>query len=164
MGNPWGKPKKPLPLEEVVQIIAEAMRSHRSGPRERGNFKVKEHRKKYTMILNPCGSGGRMMRTGELDRLPPRTKAPFFFGKTKKPYFWSWGKKREFLTRLRSLLCVGNLRDRSGSVFLVELVESSPRKHLTNPVHGLFYKKPTRYALRAISSELERRRIRTNSF
>lgn len=93
MGNPWGKPQKPLPLEEVVQTIAEAMRSHRSGPRERGNFKVREDREKYTMILNPCGSGGRMMRTGELDKLSPRTGAPYFFGKTKKPYSWSWGKR-----------------------------------------------------------------------
>jgi hypothetical protein len=93
MGNSWKKPKKPLPLEEVIQVVAEAMRSHRSGPKERGTFTVREDEEKYTLILDPWGSGGRMMRIGELDKLPPRTGRPYHFGKTKKAHFWSWGKK-----------------------------------------------------------------------
>ena len=46
------------PFEE--KVIAEAMNSHRSGPKERGSFKVKEDKKKVVMTLTPCGSGGRM--------------------------------------------------------------------------------------------------------
>ena len=138
MGNPWGEPKKPLPLEEVVQIIAEAMRSHRSGPRERGNFKVKEDRKKYTMIMNPCGSGGRMMRTGELDKLPPRTETPYFFGKTKKPYFWSWGRKG--VPYYCAHCCILEILDTEtfGYPRKIILCPESPEK----PCTWLFYKNP----------------------
>lgn len=81
-----------LPLEEVIQFCAENMRAHRSGPGEMGNFTVIEESDRYIMSFDPCGSGGRMRRTGEIDKTPPRTGPPYNFGKTKKAYPWSWGK------------------------------------------------------------------------
>jgi hypothetical protein len=44
------------------------------------------------MGFNPCGSGGRMRRIGEVDKTPPRTGKVFNLGVTKKAYPWSWGK------------------------------------------------------------------------
>ena len=71
--------------EEIVQIRAEGMRAHRSGPGEMGNVDIIEEKDRYVITFDPCGSGGRMRRTG-------RTEPPFNFGKTKKAYPWSWGK------------------------------------------------------------------------
>ncbi len=44
------------------------------------------------MSFDPCGSGGRMRRIGQLDGIPPRTGEPINLGVTKKAYTWSWGK------------------------------------------------------------------------
>ena len=84
---------KGLTVKQLVQFYAEGMRAHRSGPRERGEIEVREEEDKYVMSFDPCGSGGRMRRTGELDNTPPRAGPPFNFGKTKKAYPWSWFMK-----------------------------------------------------------------------
>lgn len=81
-----------VPVEERVQAHAEIMRAHRCGPGEMGNITVVEEKDRYVMSFDPCGSGGRMRRVGELDGIPPRTGPPFNFGRTKKAYHWSWGK------------------------------------------------------------------------
>lgn len=78
-------------LERVYQT-AELMRAHRSGPGETGRIQVWEEDLRYVIEFDPCGSAGRMRRTGELDGLPPRTGAPFHLGRTSKPYPWSWSK------------------------------------------------------------------------
>ena len=79
-------------LEDTIRLGAEFMRAHRSGPGEAGNISVTEDEEKYTITVDPCGSGGRMRRTGEVDGLPPRTDPPFNLGRTSKPYPWSWSK------------------------------------------------------------------------
>ena len=79
--------------KQLVQWYAEPMRAHRSGPGERGELKIWEEEDKYVMSFDPCGSGGRMRRTGELDKTPPRTGPPYNLGKTKKAYPWSWSMK-----------------------------------------------------------------------
>lgn len=81
-----------LTVEERVYLQAEGMRSHRSGPGEIGEILIVEEEERYVMSFNPCGSGGRMRRTGQLDNLPPRTGPPYSFGKTSIPYPWSWSK------------------------------------------------------------------------
>lgn len=80
-------------VKQLVQWFAEQVRAHRSGPGERGNIEVREEEDKYVIASDPCGSGGRMRRQGELDKTPPRTGPPFNFGKTKKEYPWSWFRK-----------------------------------------------------------------------
>ncbi len=86
------QPPAGLALREIVQWSAEFMRSHRSGPGERGDIAITEDDEKYVMTFCPCGSGGRMRLRGELDGIPPRTGPPFSLGTTSKPYPWSWGK------------------------------------------------------------------------
>ena len=71
-------------VKQRVQWYTEQMRAHRSGPGETGTIKVWEEEDRYVIECDPCGSGGRMRRMGELDRTPPRTGVPFNFGKTKK--------------------------------------------------------------------------------
>ena len=82
-----------IPQLDLVRMLAEALRAHRSGPKERGNFRVFEEKDRYVMEFDPCGSGGRMRRNGELDDLPPRTGEPFNLGCTSKAYDWSWSKR-----------------------------------------------------------------------
>lgn len=78
---------------DSVRLFAEGMRAHRCGPKESGNIKIWEEKDRYVMEFDPCGSGGRQRRTGELDGLPPRNEEPFNLKCTKKAYPWSWGKK-----------------------------------------------------------------------
>lgn len=86
---------KPIPgtgLADMVMIGAEFNRSHKGGPGERGNITITEDDEKYIMTFNPCGSGQRMRRTGEIDGLPPRNEEPLNLGVTSQPYTWSWSK------------------------------------------------------------------------
>ncbi|MGB9498385.1 MAG: hypothetical protein ACKVE4_01250 [Dissulfuribacterales bacterium] len=76
-----------------IRLFAEGMRAHRCGPGESGNIKIWEEEDRYVMEFDPCGSGGRQRRTGELDGLPPRNGEPFNLGCTKKAYSWSWGRE-----------------------------------------------------------------------
>lgn len=80
-------------VEDLVLQYAEAMRAHRCGPGEAGNIKIWEEKERYVLEFDPCGSGGRMRRKGELDGILPRTGEPFNLGRTSKPYPWSWSKK-----------------------------------------------------------------------
>lgn len=90
--RPYIKHVSDLTVEDRVYLQAEGMRSHRSGPGEIGNFEIVEEDDRYVLSFDPCGSGGRMRRTGQLDDLPPRTGPPYNFGRTRKGYPWSWGK------------------------------------------------------------------------
>jgi len=81
-----------LTVPEYVALLAETMRSHRCGPGELGDFRIVEEKDRFVMSFDPCGTGGRMRRRGELDGTPPRTEPPYNLGVTKKPYPWSWGK------------------------------------------------------------------------
>lgn len=81
-----------LSTAEYVALLAETMRSHRCGPGERGDLRIWEEEDRFVMSFNPCGSGGRMRRTGEIDGTPPRTAPPYNFGSTKKAYPWSWSE------------------------------------------------------------------------
>ncbi len=82
-----------MTMMDLLKYFAEGMRAHRCGPGEKGTFKFYEEKDRYVMEFDPCGSGGRMRRTGEIDGLPPRTGEPLKMGVTKKGYPWSWGKK-----------------------------------------------------------------------
>jgi hypothetical protein len=83
--------KKFKTVKQFVQWFAEQLRAHRSGPGEKGENKIWEEEERYVISADPCGSGGRMRRGGQLDGTPPRDQSPFNFGKTKKAYSWSWG-------------------------------------------------------------------------
>jgi len=81
-----------MTVRETVEFFAEAMRAHRTGPGERGDFVIREEEDRYVMEFDPCGSGGRMRRVGEVDGTPPRTGPPLNLGKTQQAHDWTWGR------------------------------------------------------------------------
>jgi hypothetical protein len=85
MGERHYKGLQKLTPMEFVQLRAESMRAHCSGPDGMGNLKITEEKDRFVITFDPCGSGGRMRRCG-------RMEAPYNFGKTKKAYPWSWDK------------------------------------------------------------------------
>jgi len=82
-----------MSVKEQIYISMELMRSHRGGPCQLGETPIVEEEDRYVLIFDPCGSGGRMRRGDPVDGTPPRTRAPYNFGVTKKAYPWSFGLK-----------------------------------------------------------------------
>ena len=82
-----------LSVERQVQLTAEMMRAHRSGPKQDGELEVTEDDEKFTIVMDPCGSGGRMRRGDPVDNTPSRLGPPYNFGKTKQAHAWSWSRK-----------------------------------------------------------------------
>lgn len=50
------------------------------------SFRLEEDDEKFTFIMDPCGSGGRLWRKG-------RYRAPFGFALTKRAHAWSYNRK-----------------------------------------------------------------------
>lgn len=84
---------KKMPVRRRVEITAEMMRSHRCGPKQDGALTITEDEEKFSIVMDPCGSGGRMRRGDEVDGTSSRLKEPYNFGVTKKAHDWSWNKK-----------------------------------------------------------------------
>lgn len=116
-------------VEELVQRMAEANRAHCAYP---GNITVTEEKDRYVLSLNPCGSGGRMRRTG-------RTKPPYNFGATKKPYPWSWSKAGVSYYCTHCALWTGIMGiEKQGFPVRVHEYPDNPDE----PCRIIFYKKP----------------------
>lgn len=81
-----------IPVERQVMHLGAAMRGHRSGPGEEGDIRITEDEEKIVIAFDACGSGGRMRRRGEIDRLPARQDAPYRFGTTSAPHPMGWGR------------------------------------------------------------------------
>jgi hypothetical protein len=82
-----------MTVEERVQVTSEIARAHRCGPRLDGRIEIIEEDDRYTILMDPCGSGGRMRRGDPVDGTPSRLGPPYNFGRTKQAYDWSWDKK-----------------------------------------------------------------------
>ncbi len=82
-----------MSVEERVYLNAEAMRAHRSGPKQDGDIEILEEKERYSIKIDPCGSGGRMRRGDPVDGTRSRLSPPYNFGVTKKVYPWSWNRK-----------------------------------------------------------------------
>jgi hypothetical protein len=81
-----------LSVEERVQLTAEIMRAHRGGPKQDGGIDIIEDDEKYSIRMDPCGSGGRMRRGDPVDGTGSRLAAPYDFGVTEEAHDWAWGK------------------------------------------------------------------------
>ncbi len=79
--------------EMQVYLSAEMLRSHRGGPKQDGALDIIEEDDRYTILMDPCGSGGRMRRGDPVDGTPSRLGEPYNFGVTKELHSWCWGKK-----------------------------------------------------------------------
>lgn len=66
--------------EDVLRMVAKIWRAHNT------NFTVAEEADRFVMTLNPCSTGGDMLRR-ELDKHPTN------LGKVEKSHNWTWGKK-----------------------------------------------------------------------
>jgi hypothetical protein len=82
-----------LSVEDRVRLTAEIMRSHRCGPKQDGGIEVIEEDDRFSIRMDPCGSGGRMRRGDPVDGTPSRLGAPYSFGTTREAHDWSWGRK-----------------------------------------------------------------------
>lgn len=82
-----------LPVKARVDLTAEVLRSHRCGPQQDGEVKIVEDEESYSIVMDPCGSGGRMRRGDPVDGTPSRLGAPYNFGATQEAHTWAWSKK-----------------------------------------------------------------------
>lgn len=82
-----------MAVKTQVDLTAEMMRAHRCGPEQDGEISVTEDEEKFTIVMDPCGSGGRMRRGDTKDGTPSRLGPPYDFGVTKEAHPWSWGRK-----------------------------------------------------------------------
>ncbi|PVX62709.1 hypothetical protein [Paraburkholderia unamae] len=83
-----------MTVEERAQLCAEMMRSHAFTAEPGANgVTVEEDDEKYTIRLDPCGSGGRMRRGDPADGSPSRLGPPYEFGVTAQAHDWSWGQE-----------------------------------------------------------------------
>ncbi len=82
-----------MPIKTQVDLSAEMMRAHRSGAKQDGELTITEDDEKFAIVMDPCGSGGRMRRGDTLDGTPSRLGAPYDFGVTQEGHPWSWGEK-----------------------------------------------------------------------
>ena len=72
-----------LPIEALVRLRANKF----SGGGHDFNFRIEEDDEKFTFVLDPCGSGGRLIEASDAMRY--RTKAPHSWGhrRTHFPYY-----------------------------------------------------------------------------
>jgi len=82
-----------MPVEQRVQLTAEMMRAHLCGPYQDGTAEIVEDDEKFTITMDPCGSGGRMRRGDPVDGTPSRLGPPYRFGVTKGAHDWSFGER-----------------------------------------------------------------------
>ena len=76
-----------------VYLAFEAMRGHLVGPDRDGSMEFEEDDERFTWRFDPCGSGGRSMRTDAIEGTPPRMEPPFEFGVTKEKFDFAWNKE-----------------------------------------------------------------------
>ena len=82
-----------MPVKRQVDLTAEVMRAHRCGPNQDGEVTIEEDDEKFAIVMDPCGSGGRMRRGDPVDGTPSRLGLPYNFGVTQEAHPWSWGRK-----------------------------------------------------------------------
>ncbi len=82
-----------MTVEERVQVTAEMMRAHRCGPDQDGTAEIIEEEDCFRIVMDPCGSGGRMRRGDPVDGTPSRLGPPYDFGCTQEAHDWSFGRK-----------------------------------------------------------------------
>lgn len=85
--NPW-----PQSAELLIQIMAEALRGHLSGPGRRGDIEFIDEGHRVGFRFAPCGSGGRTYQADPDDGVGPRMEAPYHFGVTREKHDWAWNR------------------------------------------------------------------------
>jgi hypothetical protein len=76
-----------LDRRQVVELLAATWRAHSvggTGP-EPGAFTITEDEEKFTFVMNPCGSGQRLVRRGLYEKAG--------YGRTLEAHDWSYGRE-----------------------------------------------------------------------
>ena len=81
-----------LSVKARVELTAEIMRSHMCGPGQDGEIEVVETEERYEIVMDPCGSGGRMRRGDPVAGTPSRLGPPYDFAVTREAHDWSFGQ------------------------------------------------------------------------
>jgi DNA-binding FadR family transcriptional regulator len=82
--------------ESVALLLADAaasLRGHLSGPRRTGEVSLREEADRWVFRFDPCGSGGRTLRTDANPDGTARAGAPFGFRVTTEEHDWAWQTK-----------------------------------------------------------------------
>ena len=127
-----------MTVEERMQLSAEVMRSHTFSAEAGGNgVTVLEDEEKYTIHMDPCGSGGRMRRGDPVAGTPSRLDAPYNYGVTKAAHDWSW--RRQGVPYYCTHCAVNEIlpMEWGGHPLWVTAFDADPAK----PCAWLFYKK-----------------------
>ena len=82
-----------LSVKKRVELTAEIMRSHRCGPGQDGEIDVVDEGDRFAIVMDPCGSGGRMRRGDPENNTPSRLGPPYNFAVTEEAHDWSWNEK-----------------------------------------------------------------------
>ena len=125
-------------MQEGLQLTAEFLRAHRSGPEQLGTFVLRDEGDRYVIDLDPCGSGGKMRRPDPVDGTPARTEAPYSCGTVQKAYPWTWGKPG--IARYCVHCCVNEIIEIEsvGYPICIHEYPDDPQQ----PCRWLFYKDP----------------------
>jgi len=107
-------------VEDNLRLFTEYQRSHFS------DFTVVEEPDRYVVTYDPCGSGGRLMRTKDVAR-------------TKKAYPWSWNKSNVPYYCLHCCVAWETIPiELRGYPIRINLIPEKPE----DPCVHLYYKKP----------------------
>jgi hypothetical protein len=85
------------PWAESVTLLLEdaavSLRGHLSGPRRTGEVSLREEEERWVFRFDPCGSGGRTLRSDANADGTARAGPPFGFRVTTEPHDWAWRTK-----------------------------------------------------------------------
>jgi hypothetical protein len=85
--TPW-----PRSYRRILTVAIEALRGHLSGPAREGDIEIVEEADRVVLRFDPCGSGGRSLRSDQVTGAGPRMEPPFGFRVTERAHPWSWNK------------------------------------------------------------------------
>lgn len=88
----YGTARRPW-AESVTLLLADAaisLRGHLSGPGRTGEVSLTEEEDRWVFRFDPCGSGGRTLRSDANADGTARVGAPFGFGVTTRRHDWAW--------------------------------------------------------------------------
>jgi len=77
----------------LVYISMDGRRAHLSGPGRLGEVDIEEFEDRVEIRIDPCSSGGRLVRGEPLDGTGPRMEQPYGFRPLERAHDWAWQRK-----------------------------------------------------------------------
>jgi hypothetical protein len=83
----------PKALDMLMYLTFEAMRAHLTGPDRSGTMEVIEEEDRWLVRFDPCGTGGRTLRSDEVEGTGPRTGHPYNWPVLQEEHDFAWNTK-----------------------------------------------------------------------